>query len=98
MWCRHPKPFGQYWQQAKYERAGRWPGFVTNNRKGGTGGKQAADAPTRTLDIVVPTFDAGLTAKKDADALMWPELRRAEANLFAIELKNALERTENLAR
>ena len=56
--------------------------------------KQAADAPTRTLDIVVPTFDAGLAAKKDGDAPVWPELRRAEANLFAIELKNALERTE----
>ena len=56
--------------------------------------KQAADAPTRTLDIVVPTFDAGLTATKDGDAPMWPELRRAEANLFAIELKNALENTE----
>ena len=56
--------------------------------------KQAANAPTRTLDIVVPTFDAGLNATVDVDAPVWPELRRAEANLFAIELKNALERTE----
>ena len=56
--------------------------------------KQATDAPTRTLDIVVPAFDAGLTSTKDGDAPVWPELRRAEANLFAIELKNALERTE----
>ena len=56
--------------------------------------KQAVDAPTRKLDIVVPTFDAGLTAIKDGDTPVWPELRRAEANLFAIELKNALERTE----
>ena len=56
--------------------------------------KQAADAPTRTLDIVVPTFDAGLSSTKDGDVPVWPELRRAEANLFAIELKNALERTE----
>ena len=56
--------------------------------------KQAADAPTRKLDIVVPTFDAGLAATKDGDTPVWPELRRAEANLFAIELKNALERTE----
>ena len=56
--------------------------------------KQATDAPTRTLDIVVPAFDAGLTSTKDSDAPVWPELRRAEANLFAIELKNALERTE----
>ena len=56
--------------------------------------KQPTDAPTRTLDIVVPAFDAGLTSTKDSDAPVWPELRRAEANLFAIELKNALERTE----
>ena len=56
--------------------------------------KQAADAPTRTLDIVVPTFDAGLAATKVGDAPVWSELRRAEANLFAVELKNALERTE----
>ena len=56
--------------------------------------KQAVDAPTRKLDIVVPTFDAGLTNTKDKDSPVWPELRRAEANLFAIELKNALERTE----
>ena len=56
--------------------------------------KQAADAPTRTLDIVIPTFDAGLDKTDDGDAPVWPELRRAEANLFAIELKAALERTE----
>ena len=56
--------------------------------------QQAADAPTRTLDIVIPTFDAGLDKTKDGDAPVWPELRRAEANLFAIELKAALERTE----
>ena len=56
--------------------------------------KQAADAPTRTLDIVVPTFDVGFTSTKDGDAPAWPELRRAEANIFAIELKKALERTE----
>ena len=56
--------------------------------------KQAADAPTRTLDIVVPTFDVGFTSTKDGDAPVWPELHRAEANIFAIELKNALERTE----
>jgi len=56
--------------------------------------KQTADAPTRTLDIVVPAFDAGLASTKEGDAPIWPELRRAEANLFAIELKNALERTE----
>ena len=36
--------------------------------------KQAADAPTRTLDIVVPAFDAGLTSTKDGDAPVWQEL------------------------
>ena len=56
--------------------------------------EQTADAPTRMLDIVEPTFNAGLNANKEGDAPVWPELRRAEANLFAIELKNALERTE----
>jgi len=56
--------------------------------------KQDVVAPTRTLDIVVPTFDAGLTKTKDGETPTWPELRRAEANLFAIELKKALERTE----
>ena len=56
--------------------------------------KRSVEAPTRTLDIAVPTFDAGFIATKDGDAPVWPELRRAEANLFAIELKNALERTE----
>ena len=58
------------------------------------GKQQAANAPTRTLDIVIPTFDAGLDTSKDGDTPVWPELRRAEANLFAIELKTALERTE----
>ena len=56
--------------------------------------QQAANAPTRTLDIVVPTFDAGLDTTKDGDTPVWSELRRAEANLFAIELKAALERSE----
>jgi len=47
------------------------------------------------LDIVVPVFDPGLPenldgAEKDG---IWPELRRAEANLFAYKLKNALEET-----
>ena len=57
--------------------------------------QQAANAPTRALDIVIPTFDAGLDTTKDGETPVWPELRRAEANLFAIELKTALERTEN---
>jgi hypothetical protein len=47
------------------------------------------------LDIIVPVFDPGLPedldgAEKDG---IWPELRRAEANLFAYKLKNVLEET-----
>jgi hypothetical protein len=47
------------------------------------------------LDVIVPVFDPGLPedldkAEKDG---IWPELRRAEANLFAYKLKNALEET-----
>ena len=56
--------------------------------------QQAANAPTRKLDIVIPTFDAGLDTTKDGNTPVWPELRRAEANLFAVELKAALERTK----
>ena len=55
--------------------------------------KAAAETPSRKLDIVVPTFDPGITETKDGDTPTWPELRRAEANLFAIELKKALEHT-----
>ncbi len=56
--------------------------------------KNILAAPSRNLDIVVPTFNASLADAKDGETPTWPELRRAEANLFAIELKNALERTE----
>jgi hypothetical protein len=47
------------------------------------------------LDIIVPVFDPGLP--KDPDDWegedIWPELRRAEANRFAVKLKEALEKT-----
>jgi len=47
------------------------------------------------LDVIIPVFDPGLPedleqAEKDG---IWPELRRAEANLFAYKLKLALEKT-----
>ncbi|WP_395339708.1 hypothetical protein PN836_015150 [Ningiella sp. W23] len=52
------------------------------------------------LDVAVPTFDAGFPVDKrgeidyaqlDEEGI-WPQLRRTEAKLFAIETKNALER------
>ncbi|MEH6524484.1 MAG: hypothetical protein V7723_00310 [Sneathiella sp.] len=47
------------------------------------------------LDIVVPVFDPGLPEDVNdyEDEGIWPELRRAEANRFAVKLKEALERT-----
>jgi hypothetical protein len=54
---------------------------------------QKTTPPTRDLDIVLPAFDPGITNKADSDTPIWPELRRAEANLFAVELKKALEST-----
>ena len=35
--------------------------------------QQAANAPTRTLDIVIPTFDAGLDTSKEGVTPVWPE-------------------------
>lgn len=47
------------------------------------------------LDIIVPVFDPGLPEDENdyEDEGIWPELRRAEANRFAVKLKEALERT-----
>jgi hypothetical protein len=47
------------------------------------------------LDVIVPVFEPGLPQdleKAEEDGI-WPELRRAEANLFAYKLKLALEQT-----
>ena len=54
----------------------------------------SANAKMRVLDIVVPTFDPNLNDLSKSESANWIELRRAEANLFAVELKKALERTE----
>lgn len=47
------------------------------------------------MDVVVPVFDPGLP--KDSDDYeeegIWPELRKAEANRFALKLKEALDKT-----
>lgn len=47
------------------------------------------------LDVVIPVFDPGLPAdtKTYEEKGIWPELRRAEANRFAVKLKDALEAT-----
>ena len=56
-----------------------------------------AAAPYRgeRLDVVVPVFDPGLPEDPDdyGKKGIWPELRRAEANRFAVALKRALQDT-----
>ncbi|MGB0682746.1 MAG: hypothetical protein ACPGOV_08560 [Magnetovibrionaceae bacterium] len=56
--------------------------------------------PARTkLDVVIPVFDPGLPEELadasgyDEETELWPELRRAEANRFAVKLKEAIEAT-----
>ncbi len=50
------------------------------------------------LDVIVPVFDPGIPEDPDdyEDEGVWPELRRAEANRFAIVLKNELQNTNVL--
>ena len=47
------------------------------------------------LDVIVPVFDPGLPDDPDdyEKEGVWPELRRAEANGFAIDMKGALQET-----
>ena len=54
---------------------------------------QEPDRPK--LDVIIPVFDPGLSddPEKNAKDGAWPELRRAEANRFALKLKDALEET-----
>jgi len=58
-----------------------------------------AEAPFETaanaLDVIVPVFDPGLPADSDkwAKQGIYPELRRAESNRFALKMKDALEDT-----
>lgn len=60
----------------------------------------AAASPYRgvRLDVVVPVFDPGLPEDPDdyEKEGVWPELRRAEANRFAVALKKALQATRTL--
>lgn len=45
------------------------------------------------LDVIIPVFNPGLSenAENYAEEGVWPELRRAEANRFALKLKQALD-------
>ena len=58
----------------------------------------AADAAYQgvRLDVIVPVFDPGLPADPDdyEKEGVWPELRRAESNRFAVALKRALQDTQ----
>jgi hypothetical protein len=47
------------------------------------------------LDVIIPVFDPGLLPNSNGHKAkgIWPELRRAEANRFALKLKDALEAT-----
>ena len=61
----------------------------------------SAEAPDATwqgvrLDVIVPIFDPGLPEDSDdyEKEGVWPELRRAEANRFAVALKRALQDTQ----
>ena len=58
-------------------------------------GEAVVDPAKPKLDIIVPVFDPGLskTAEEYKEEGVWPELRRAEANRFAVKLKEALEDT-----
>ncbi|RLB90321.1 MAG: hypothetical protein DRH26_09900 [Deltaproteobacteria bacterium] len=49
--------------------------------------------PTPLLEVIIPVFDPGLPESEEDAKEVWPELRRAEANRFALKMKEALEAT-----
>ena len=58
--------------------------------------EQQQNAPEGiVLDVIVPVFDPGLPEDSDdyEKKNIWPELRRAEAKKFALNMKHALEDT-----
>jgi len=59
-----------------------------------TGG--AFETPANALDVIVPVFDPGLPEDSDEwrKKGIYPELRRAESNRFALKMKAALEDTQ----
>ncbi len=55
------------------------------------------------LDVAIPTFSPGFPMVKNTDEIdyeemdddgIWPQLRRTEAKLFAMETKNSIEKTK----
>lgn len=58
-------------------------------------GPAVVDPAKPRLDVIVPVFDPGLSdaGRNYEEEGIWPELRRAEANRFALKLKEALEKT-----
>jgi len=52
--------------------------------------------PKPKLDVIIPVFKPGIPEDSDKyeEEGIWPELRRAEANRFALKLKAAIEKTE----
>ena len=61
-------------------------------------GAQAGTYQGVRLDVIVPVFDPGLPEDPDdyEKEGIWPELRRAEANRFAVALEQALQDTRTL--
>jgi hypothetical protein len=49
--------------------------------------------PAPLLEVIIPVFDPGLPESEEDAKDVWPELRRAEANRFALKMKDALEAT-----
>ena len=67
----------------------------------GPGSTATAGVPDGTwqgvrLDVIIPVFDSGLPEDPDdyEKEGVWPELRRAEANRFAVALRRSLEATQ----
>ena len=88
---------GNVGNQAKVTIPAVGPSMSKSIEKDDQARLKVEEIPTRKLDIVIPTFDAGLTEENPSDTPIWVELRRAEANLFAVELKKALEQTEKFS-
>ncbi|MEO0972587.1 MAG: hypothetical protein AAFX85_05785 [Pseudomonadota bacterium] len=75
------------------------PQKSTERKTGEIEGLQQVDTQTR-LQVVIPVFDPGLkgtpkpySTKDEKWGQVWPEVRRAESKLFAVALKQTIERT-----
>ncbi|MDD9886968.1 MAG: hypothetical protein OXU83_07410 [Gammaproteobacteria bacterium] len=68
------------------------PGVAINDEQAAAAGLPEG---TPRLDVAVPVFNPGLPEDPDdyEEENVWPELRRAEANRFALQTKQALENT-----